>query len=49
MLILITYVKHDGTMTATLSMTYAKVFISSAVFIGNKFAQGKRDYASHLF
>lgn len=48
MLILITYVKHDGTMTATLSMTYAKVFISSViVFIGNKFARG--DYASHLF
>jgi len=42
MLILITYVKHDGTMTATLSMTYAKVLISSAiVFIRNKCTRGK--------
>lgn len=43
MLILITYVKHDGTMTATLPMTYAEVFISSVIVImENKCARGKR-------
>lgn len=45
MLILIMYVKHDGTMTATLSMTCAKVLISNAiVLIGSNCvcARGKR-------